>query len=84
MPNGPIHTECRTIRSVVGSAAEAETAGLYGNAQMGVVIRRALIEMGHPQPATPLKTDNATANSFVHANICQKRSKTWDMRFNWL
>jgi hypothetical protein len=39
---------------------------------------------GHPQLATPLKTDNSTSNSFVHANIKQRRSKTWDMRWNWL
>jgi hypothetical protein len=29
--------------------------------------------------ATPLKTDNSTSNSFIHANIKQCRSKTWDM-----
>ena len=40
--NGPIHTECRTIKNVVASAAEAETAGLFGNAQIGIAIRRAL------------------------------------------
>ena len=83
-PNGPIHTECRTIRNVVASAAEAETAGLFGNSQIAVVIRRALQSLDHPQPPTPIKTDNSTANSFVHSNIRQKRSKTWDMRYNWL
>ena len=84
MRNAPILTECKTIKNVVGSAAEAETGGLYGNAQMGIIIRHALEELGHPQPPTPLKTDNATANSFVHSNLRQKRSKTWDMRWNWL
>ena len=82
--NGPIHTECKAIRNVVASAAEAETAGLFGNSQVAVVLRRALHSLDHPQPPTPIKTDNSTANSFVHSNIKQKRSKTWDMRFNWL
>ena len=31
---GPIHTECKTIRDVVASAAEAETAGIIGNSQI--------------------------------------------------
>ena len=29
--NGPIHTECKTIRNVVSSAAEAETCGTFNN-----------------------------------------------------
>ena len=82
--NGPIHTECKAIRNVVASAAEAETAVLFGNSQVAVVIRCALQSLDHPQPPTPIKTDNSTANSFVHSNIRQKGSKTWDMRFNWL
>ena len=40
--------------------------------------------MGHKQGQTRLKTDNATANSFVHASMRTKRSKAWDMRYNWL
>jgi hypothetical protein len=68
----------------MASAAEAETGGVYGNAQEALACRISLLALGHPQPATPLKTDNSTANSFVHANIKQRRSKTWDMRWNWL
>ena len=68
----------------MASAAEAETAGIFGNAQMAITIRRALEQLGHPQPPTPIKTDNSTAHSFVHNNIKQRRSKTWDMRWNWL
>ena len=82
--NGPIHTECKAIRSVVASAAEAETAGVFGNSQTAIPIRRALESLDHPQPPTPIKTDNSTAHSFVTANIRQKRSKTWDMQYNWL
>ena len=39
--------------------------------------------LDHPQPATPVKTDNSTAHNFVHNNMKQKKSKSWDMRFNW-
>jgi hypothetical protein len=83
-PNGPILTICKTIRNVMASAAEAETGGVYGNAQEAIACRISLLALAHPQPPTPLKTDNSTANSFVHANIKQRRSKTWDMRWNWL
>ena len=82
--NGPIHTKCKGIRSVVASAAEAETTVVFGNSQIAIPIQRALEALDHPQPPTPIKTDNSTAYSFVNANIQQKRSKTWDMRFNWL
>jgi hypothetical protein len=83
-PNGPILTECRTLRNVVASAAEAETGGLFHNAQTTLPIRVALEELDHPQPPTPLKTDNSTATSFVHSSMKQKRSKSWDMRYHWL
>jgi hypothetical protein len=83
-PNGPILMVCKTIRGVVTSAAESETAGIYGNGQETIAVRIALHALGHPQSATPLKTDNSTSYSLVHANIKQRRSKTWDMRWNWL
>ena len=40
--------------------------------------------MGHPQPATPIKTDNSTTAGFVNHNISSKRAKSWDMRLFWL
>ena len=83
-PNGPVLTECRTIRHVVASAAEAETAALFSNAQAALPIRYMLQALGHPQPPTPLKTDNATAAAFVHQEMRHKKSKAWDMRFWWL
>ena len=83
-PNGAILVICRTLRGVLASAAETETGGVFHNAQTAIIIRRVLEALGHPQPPTPLRTDNSVANSFVHANIKQRRSKTWDMRWNWL
>ena len=82
--NGPILVLCKTLQHVVASAAEAETAGLFFNAQTGIIVRTALNELGHTQPKTRLKTDNTTATGFVHNNIKQKKSKSWDMRFHWL
>ena len=74
----------KTLRSVVASAAEAETGGLFHNGQTKIHIRRLLQALGHPQPPTPLKTDNSTANAFVNKSLQQKKSKSWDMKYHWL
>ena len=55
--NGAVHVECKTLRHVVASAAEAETAGVFHNAQIVLPIRRILEALNHPQPPTPIKTD---------------------------
>ena len=83
-PNAPILVECKTLRSVVASAAEAETGGLFHNGQTIVHVRRLLEALGHKQPPTPLKTDNSTSNAFVNWSLRQKKSKSWDMKFHWL
>ena len=82
--NCPILTKCKTIRHVVSSAVETETAVLFHNAQTARPIRRILTELGHLQPPTPLKTDSATANAFIHQTMRHKRSKSWDMQYWWL
>ena len=69
---------------MVASAAEAKIAGVFHNAQISLPIRHILECLQYPQPPTPLKTDNTTANGFIHDNIQQKRSKSWDMRYYWL
>ena len=56
----------------------------FPNGQTIISIRQALLDLSHPQPPTPLKTDNSTSNDFVHANMKRKRSKSWDMRYHWL
>ena len=82
--NGPVHIECRVLRHVVTSAAEAETAALFYNAQTALELVQILNALGHPQHHIPIKTDNVTASSFVTSTIKQKRSKAWDVRYHWL
>ena len=79
-PNGPILTECKTIMHVVSSAAKAETAAIFHNVQTARPIRHILIALGHPQPKTPIKTDNATASAFIN-QMRHKKSKLWDVRY---
>ena len=68
----------------MSSAPEAEIAAAFLTAKDAMPIRAALIEMGYPQPATPLHTDNSTAHGFLNETIKQKRTKAIDMRFWWL
>ena len=58
--NGAILIECRKVRSVVTSAVEAETHGVFYNIQTALHLRHILIEMGHPQEPIPIQIDNST------------------------
>ena len=82
--NGPIHVLAKIIKNVRASAMEAEIAALYINAQALIVFRQTLIDMGHPQPPTVIRTDNKTACGIVNGTMKQRRSKAIDMRFHWL
>jgi hypothetical protein len=82
--NGSIHAKCSVLHNVMASAAEAEIGALYINSQTADVFRTTLIEIGHPQPPTPVQTDNSTAYSIVNSSIHQGRSRAMDMRFYWV
>jgi hypothetical protein len=40
--------------------------------------------MGHPQPATPIATDNSTSSGIMNRTVKHQCSKTMDMRFYWV
>jgi hypothetical protein len=82
--NGAIFILAKIIKSVMQSAAEAECGGLYMNAKEAVPMRITLEELNHPQPATPMRTDNSTADGIMNKTVKQKQSKSMDMRFYWL
>ena len=82
--NGAVLNIAQIMNSVMASAAEAEIGAMYVNAREAVPVRRTLIEMGHPQPRTPMQTDNSAAHSVVTNNVQPKRTKAMDMRFYWL
>ena len=82
--NGNILIECKTIDHVVASVAEAETSGVFHNAQTAIPIIHLLEALGHKQPPVHIKTDNSTCAGFANKNIRNKRSKAWDMRYWWL
>jgi hypothetical protein len=82
--NGAIHTVSSILKNVMSSAAEAEFAGLFHNAKDAIAIRTTLIKMGHPQPPTPIHTDNSTATGITNGTVRQRKSKAMDMRFYWI
>ena len=49
-----------------------------------IMLREILRALGHEQPPTPIKSDNNTAVEFVKETLKVKKSKTWDMRYNWI
>ena len=82
--NGAIHVLCQIMRDVVSSAAEAELAALFHNGKEACPLRVCLEELGHPQPPTPIQSDNSTATGIANDTVKQKCSKAIDMRFYWI
>ena len=82
--NGAVLNILQIIRNVMSSAAEAELGALFVNAKTAVPIRKTLEELGHPQPRTPIQTDNSTAHGLINNKIIAKATKSIDMNFHWL
>eukprot|EP00536_Pseudo-nitzschia_multiseries_P010168 jgi/Psemu1/25220/gm1.25220_g len=74
MFNGPILVLAKIIKNVMVSAVKAEVASLFINVQETRPERQCLIELGHFQPPTPLKTHNMTAQWILTGTIKQKRA----------
>ena len=69
---------------MVSSAAEAELGGLFENMRDATTLRNILADMGYPQPASPMQTDNKCAEGISHNIVKSKRSKAFDMRYHWV
>jgi len=82
--NGSLLDLAALIKAVMSSAAECEFGSLFLACKAATTIRTTLIEMGHPQPPTPVQVDNSTACSIANKTCKQIRSKAFDMRFYWV
>ena len=71
--NVPVLTIAQIIKCVMSSAAEAELAGLYICAKEMVPLRQSLVEMGWPQPRSPIKCDNSTAIGVSNETIIPRK-----------
>ena len=72
------------MKHVVSSAADAEIGALFINARQAIPARMAAEELGHPQPPTPVQTDNTTALGFANKNLQPKVTKSTDMKNWWI
>ena len=68
----------------MSSAAKNELEALYINCREAVPARHTIIAMGHPQPPTPIQTNNTTALGVVNNIIASRKTKAMGMRFYWL
>ncbi len=64
---------------------EAELGALFINTKTAISMHQMLAELGHPQPRTPMQTNNTTAHKLLTNNIwLPKALKAMDMHFHWL
>ncbi len=82
--SGAVLSIAQIIKFVMASAAESKLAALFITACKMIPHRQTLIDMGWPQPKSPIQTDNCTAAGVDNNNIVPRRSKMMDMNFLWL
>jgi hypothetical protein len=82
--NNAVLTIVTIIKFVMALAAEAELAALFTAARKMVPHQQTLINMGWPQPQSPIQTDNSTVVGVTNKTIVPKQSKMMDMRLWWL
>ena len=59
--DGAVLSIAQIIKFVMTSAAKAELAALFVTAWEMILYRQTLIDMGWPQPKSPIQTDNSIA-----------------------
>jgi hypothetical protein len=67
------------IKAVMSSAADAKLGALFINAKTTMSMQQTLEEMVHPQPRTPIQTENSTAHALLTNRILPKALKAMDM-----
>ena len=85
-PNGPILTECKTLKTLVSSSAEVETGGTLENAQNVIPLRHIIKTLYlHQKPTTgsPIITEKLTYQGILTCLI-KTANKIWDMRYHGL
>ena len=80
-PNGQIMFILTIMRNIMPLAAEAECGALLLNSKELDACRTTLIDMGQPQQATEIITDNSTADGIMRGNIKLKQTKSMDVQF---
>ena len=68
----------------MSSAAEAKLSGLFICAKAMIPVRNTFIEMGWPQPPSPVQCNNYTATYVTNKTMVNKMLKSMDMHLWWL
>ena len=68
---GAVHVHSSIMSVMLSSATEAELGALFYNGKEAAMLRTILCDMGHPQPATPIQTDNACAAGITNGTVKQ-------------
>ena len=82
--NGPVLTIAQIVKYVVSSPVEAEMTALFLTAKEMVPLWHTLIEIGWKQPYYPLQSDHSTAVGMKNCILIPRKSKSWDLRLNWI
>jgi hypothetical protein len=72
------------LKHVMSSGAEAEIGSVFLNSKEATILRTTLEEIGHPQPPTPLQSDNNTTMGYINDTIKQRRTRAMYMHFYWV
>lgn len=81
--NGAIDIVCKLTDTKVSSACSSEYVGLFINANIALVIRNTLEDLGHPQPPTVIITDNKCAEGIANRTCKLDKSKAINMRYHY-
>jgi hypothetical protein len=79
--NGEFYVNATIMKFVVASVAEAELGVLFHNCQEGIIFRKTLADMRHPQPKTPVHCNNPTAVGIANNTIKRQHSQSMEMCF---
>jgi hypothetical protein len=82
--NGAVLSIAQIIKFVMASAAESKLTALFITAREVIPHHQTLIDMGWPQPKSPIQTDNSTAAGVTNNTIVPHQSNMMDMGFWWL
>ena len=82
--NVTVLTIAQIIKNFMSSAAEANLSGIFICDKATIPLRNTLIEMGWPQPPSPVQCDNSTATGVTNKTMVNKILKSVDMRLWWL
>ena len=83
MPSGPAYALAKATKPAMALAMEAEVKVLLMNLQLLAELRKALEEMGHPQPATRSRIGSKPAHGALAGAMKQKRAKPAGMSASW-